>query len=347
MEHHRKEEGNVLAVNIKDVAEKAGVSISTVSRVLNNGKYVKQEVRLAVQQAIKDLNFVPNSIARSLVRKKTNLIGVIASDISTSFFSSTLSYIEEAASQNRYNILVGNIKDNLDKELKYLHVFKEMQVDGIIVMHEKMNKHIERFLQTLTTPTVFCSAKPRTTVDCPSVNIDDMQASYDTVKHLIALGHRRIAFIGGDTKEISTGRNRYDGYLKALVESGISVNPEWVRFGNFKMKDGYEIMQSFLQGEYLPTVVFAVSDDMAVGALNCIVDHGLKVPDDISVVGFDDSSITETVRPKLTSLHQPIQQIGQMSVDILIKMIEGNSPGVKEVVLSHKLVERDSLRSLL
>lgn len=336
-----------MPVNIKDVAERAGVSVSTVSRVLNNGKYVKPEVRQTVRQAIEDLDFVPNSIARSLVRKKTNLIGVIASDLSTSFFSSTLSYIEEAASQNRYNILVGNIKENLEKELKYLQVFKEMQVDGIIIMHEMMNKEIERFLKNITIPIVLCSARPSASVGCPSVNIDDRQAAYDTVKHLISLGHRKIAFIGGDVKEISTGKLRYEGYLGALQDAGIKVRPEWVRFGNLKMAAGYDLMQSILKEKAKPTVVFAVSDDMAVGALNCIVDHGLKVPEDISLVGFDDSGITETVRPKLTSLHQPIQQIGEMSVDILIKMIEGNAPGVKEVILHHQLIERDSLRRLV
>ncbi len=300
-----------MPVNIKDVAERAGVSISTVSRVLNNGKYVKPEVRAAVKQAIEDLDFVPNSIARSLVRKKTNLIGVIASDISTSFFSSTLSYIEEEASRNRYNILVGNIKENLDKELNYLQVFKEMQVDGMIIMHEMMNKPIERFLSTLTIPVVFCSAKPSASVNCPSVNINDKQAAYDTVKHLVSLGHRNIGFIGGDTREISTGQHRYAGYLEALADAEIAVNPDWIGFGNLKMQDGYDIMCSFLAREQLPSVVFAVSDDMAVGALNCIVDNKLRVPEDISLVGFDDSGITETVRPKLTSLHQRSNKSGR------------------------------------
>ncbi|RED58565.1 LacI family transcriptional regulator [Cohnella lupini] len=331
-----------MAPKIKDVAKYAGVSVTTVSRVLNGEKYVTDDLKARVRKAIDDLGYSPSHIARSLVRKKTNLIGVIVPDVTSSFYSTILSTIEKTASLNDYNLLVCNIIEDTDKELKYLNVFKEMRVDGIIIMHEKINEEIRELISKLGIPIIFSSVKP---ADQPfiSVIIDDYSAAYDATRHLIDLGHSRIGFIGGDMNDVTSGQNRYFGYIHALSDFGIDQVEAHIRFGDYKTRSGYEMMKEILASRTRPTAVFAVSDDMAVGAMNCIKDYGLTVPDDISVIGFDGSQLTEQVRPRLSSMEQPILEMGKVTVDALLDLISGNEAKRKEdVILKHMLVVRDS-----
>ncbi|TVX98806.1 LacI family transcriptional regulator [Cohnella terricola] len=335
-----------MAPKIKDVAKQAGVSVTTVSRVLNGERYVKDDLKIRVQRAIDELGYSPSHIARSLVRRKTNLIGVIVPDVTSSFYSTILSTIEKTASLNDYNLLVCNIIEDTDKELKYLQVFQQMRVDGIIIMHEKLNEEIRELINKFSIPIIFSSVKPADQ-KFMSVIIDDYAAAYDATRHLIELGHTRIGFIGGDMRDITSGQNRYAGYIRALEDSGIEVPESYIRFGDYKTQSGYELMKEMLASEPYPTAVFAVSDDMAVGAMNCIHDHGLKVPEDLSVIGFDGSQLTEQVRPRLTSMQQPILEMGKVTVDMLLRLIADskNSPA-EDVILQHKLVVRDSCNDL-
>ncbi|MBM7567689.1 LacI family DNA-binding transcriptional regulator [Paenibacillus sacheonensis] len=333
-----------MAPKIKDVAKKAGVSVTTVSRVLNGEKYVKDDLKDRVKQAIDELGYTPSHIARSLVRKKTNLIGVIVPDVTSSFYSTILSSIEKTASMNDYNLLVCNIIEDIDKELKYLNVFKEMRVDGIIIMHEKLNDEIRDMIHKLGIPIIFSSVKP-TDQAFASVIIDDYTAAYDATRYLIELGHERIGFIGGDMRDVTSGQNRYIGYCRAMADSSLPLVDEHVRFGDYKTQSGYDLIRELLACEDRPTAVFAVSDDMAVGAMNAVRDQGLAVPDDLSIIGFDGSQLTELVRPRLTSMEQPIQEMGKVTVEVLIDMImdQEDAPG-QDVVLKHQLVVRDSCK---
>ncbi|MBW7453422.1 LacI family DNA-binding transcriptional regulator [Paenibacillus sepulcri] len=334
-----------MAPKIKDVARQAGVSVTTVSRVLNGERYVKDDLKERVQRAIAELGYTPSHIARSLVLKKTNLIGVIVPDITSSFYSTILSTIEKTASLNDYNLMLCNIIEDNDKELKYLQVFKQMRVDGIIIMHEKLSDEIRELIMSLDIPLLFSSVKP---ADQPfvSVIIDDYAASYDATRYLIGLGHKRIGFLGGDMSDVTSGQNRYIGYTDALAESGIPVAIDYIRFGDYKTQSGYNLMKEILNCDTRPTAVFAVSDDMAVGAMNCIHDHGLKVPEDLSVIGFDGSQLTEQVRPQLSSMEQPILEMGKVTIEKLLDMISGNEGApVNDVILKHKLVVRDSCKA--
>ncbi|MBA2943113.1 LacI family DNA-binding transcriptional regulator [Paenibacillus sp. CGMCC 1.16610] len=333
-----------MAPKIKDVAQKAGVSVTTVSRVLNGEKYVKDDLKAKVKRAIDELGYAPSHIARSLVRKKTNLIGVIVPDLTSSFYSTILSSIEETASLNDYNLLVCNIIEDTDKELKYLNVFHEMRVDGIIIMHEKLSDEIRNFIHKLDIPIIFSSVRP---VDHKfiSVIIDDYEAAYDATKYLTELGHERIAFIGGDMRDVTSGQNRYVGYRNALKDQRVRIINDYIRFGDYKTQSGYDMMKELLACEPRPTALFAVSDDMAVGAMNCIHDHQLKVPDDISIIGFDGSQLTELVRPRLSSMEQPIQEMGKITVNTMIDVISNPASSPREdVILKHKLVVRDSCK---
>lgn len=335
----------MMAPKIKDVAKQAGVSVTTVSRVLNGEKYVKDDLKARVKRAIDELGYTPSHIARSLVLKKTNLIGVIVPDITSSFYSTILSTIEKTASLNDYNLIVCNIIEDTDKELKYLQVFKQMRVDGIIIMHEKLSEEIRELIQNLDIPLLFSSVKPAEQ-QFVSVIIDDYAAAYEATRYLIGLGHSRIGFIGGDMRDVTSGQNRYAGYCNALTDSGIPIKEEYIRFGDYKTQSGYDLMKEILACEISPTAIFAVSDDMAVGAMNCLHDHGLKVPDDLSMVGFDGSQLTEQVRPRLSSMEQPILEMGKVTVEKLLDMISDHAEGpLNDVILKHRLVARDSCRS--
>lgn len=335
-----------MSARIKDVAERAGVSVTSVSRVLNSEKYISQQILDKVNQAIKELNYTPSQIARSLKKQKTDTIGVIVPDLTNYFCSTILSIIEESASEYGYNLIVCNIAENLDKELKYLHALQEMRVDGIIIMHQKVDERILSFIEGATMPILFsCVRSP-----LPgkfSVLINDYQAALDATEYLIGLGHRRIAFLGGDLEDVTAGYSRYQGYLDALSKSAIPPNPDFIRFGNYKQESGRLMMQELLEQQERPTVVFAVSDDMAVGAMNCILDYGLRIPEDISVMGFDDSLFAEAVRPMLTSMQQPVRELGRTSLEYLHNLIQnGSEPDCKEVYLPHRIMERASCRRI-
>ncbi|GGD47760.1 LacI family DNA-binding transcriptional regulator [Paenibacillus nasutitermitis] len=331
---------------IKDVAKMAGVSTTTVSRVLNGERYVKDELKAKVQRVIDELGYSPSHIARSLVRQKTNLIGVIVPDLTSSFHATILSSIEQTASRSGYSLLVCDIHEDTDKELQYLNIFKEMRVEGIIIMHEKLSDKIQNLINKLDIPVIFSSVRPPDQKFI-SVIIDDYHAAYDAARYLAGLGHTRIAFIGGDMRDVTSGQSRYLGYRNALEDSGIAVDDDYIRFGDYKPRSGYDRMKELLDVSPRPTAVFAVSDDMAAGAMNCIHDQKLSVPEDISVIGFDGSQLTELVRPRLSSMEQPIEDMGRVTVDSLFDLIQGNEKAPKEdLILQHQLVVRDSCRAL-
>lgn len=337
-----------MGARIKDVAERAGVSVTSVSRVLNGEKYISQRILEKVNEAIKELNYSPSQIARSLKKQKTDTIGVIVPDLTNYFCSTILSSIEESASEYGYNLIVCNIAENLDKELRYLHAVREMRVDGIIIMHQKVDERILSFIESASMPILFsCVRSPLP--ERFSVLINDYQAARDATDYLIQLGHRRIAFLGGDLEDITSGQSRYQGYLDALSQAGIPLNPDFIRFGNYKQESGHLMMREILERESgeRPTVVFAASDDMAVGAMNSILDHGLRIPEDISIMGFDDSLIAQAVRPMLTSMHQPARELGRTSLEYLHNLIEGRGqPSCREIYLPHQIMERGSCRRI-
>lgn len=335
-----------MGVSIKDVARKAGVSVTSVSRVLNGEKYISETLLAKVNQAIAELNYTPSHIARSLKKQKTDMIGVIVPDITNHFCSTILSSIEKTASEHGYSLMICNIAEDLDKEYTYLQSFQEMRVDGILIMHQKVDDRIISLMESLTIPTLFtCVKSPLPSKR--SVLIDDYQAAFDATAYLIDGGHRQIAFLGGDLRDITAGDARYRGYVDAMQAYELEVDARYIRFGDYKMESGRKLMSDLLQLQELPTVVFAASDDMAVGALNVALDYGLRIPEDISIVGFDGSRIAEVVRPALTTIQQPMEELGRISLESLHMLIENPDTSVPtDLILPHQLVERESCRRL-
>ncbi|MEL7658712.1 MAG: LacI family DNA-binding transcriptional regulator, partial [Bacillota bacterium] len=249
--------------NIKIIARKAGVSISTVSRVMNGSKPVSEELQKRVHDAVKQMNYKPNSIARSLILNKTNLIGVVVPDVSNSFHAQLLYGIESYAAQADYSVIICNVYRNWDKQQKYFNLMMERHVDGIILLHDNTLQELSDFQKVSSTPLVYASV-PVKGAAIPFVGIDEVQAAYDAVSHLISKGHKDIGLIFGECYAL--GELRKEGYCKALADHGIPQRDSLMVHRPSGVEYGYQAMEQLLDlGEH-PTAVFCVSDDMAVGA---------------------------------------------------------------------------------
>ena len=341
------------------IARKAGVSISTVSRVMNGSKPVSPELQKRVYDAVQQMNYKPNSIARSLILKKTNLIGVVVPDVSNSFHAQLLSGIEEITAQADYGVMICNVYRNMKQQQKYFNLMLERHVDGIILLHENTIEELNEFRKMTTTPLVLASV-PLEVTGIPFVGIDEITAAYDAVSHLIEKGHKEIGLIYGDCTAL--GILRKEGYERAMKEHGLCVRDEYLTQCPCSVAYGYQAMEQLLHSGAQPTAVFCVSDEMAVGAMDCAYDRGLRVPEDIAFIGFDDIEISQVVRPRLTTIHQPIKEIGKEAARLLIEMIEKKSGPVKtagfdrssgceqassqeesRIILKHSLVERETV----
>jgi len=331
-----------LTVTIYDVAREAGVSMATVSRVVNNNPNVKPQTRKKVFEAIEKLGYRPNAVARGLASKKTTTVGVVIPDISNSIFAEVARGIEDIANMYHYNIILCNADKKKDKEIRVINTLLEKQVDGLLFMGGVVTDEHIRAFQTSTVPIVLCG----TTVDngeIPSVDIDHEAAAYDAVNMLIEEGHRRIGMISGTLQDPATGYARYNGYRRALENAGIPVREELVRLGNYRYESGAEAMSYFLGLAERPTAIFAATDEMAIGAIHAIQDHGLKVPDDVSVISIDNIRMASMVRPQLTTVAQPMYDIGAVSMRLLTKLMNKETVEETKVVLPHEIIRRKTV----
>lgn len=330
-----------MSVTIKDVAQRAGVSISTVSRVINNSKPVSNEIRQRVLQIIEETGYTPNPVARSLVMKKSQLIGVIVPDISNFFIGEILNGIEEIGKMYTYDILLCNTYGDLEQELRYIKLLQGKQVEGIVLMTWDLQDKLIDYLADCEIPVVLIN-RNTSRIDIPSVSIDNYQASYDMTSYLIENGHKEIGLIRNRLDSNSFCLDQYNGYKKAFEENGIPINENLVQFGNFKLEKAYEVVKGWIDSDILPTAIFATSDTMAIGAVNCLLDHGYQVPQDVSVTGFHDTKMASFYRPTLTTIRQPLYDMGAVAIRMIIKIINNMEITEKVVILPHELIERNS-----
>lgn len=329
---------------IKDVARKANVSIATVSRVLHNLSGYSDKTKLRVTQAIQEIGYQPNAIARGLINKRTQTIGVMFPNVSSYFSSDILHGVEEYANDHNYSVFVCNTADDGKRTMKYLQVLREKQVDGIIFTSEILKEEYYEVLQSMKIPVVLLSSKADY-ASVPYIKVDDVQASYDAVEYLILRGHREIAMITGATGDIMAGIPRVKGYKKALEAHGIPFKQHYLASGNFGFDEGTIAMEQLLQTVPEATAIFAASDEMAIAALSVAAKHGLKVPDDISVIGYDNLKLAEMVVPPLTTVNQPLYEMGKGATEKLISMIE-NGGVAESTIMPHRIVERQTVKDL-
>ena len=330
-------------VTIKDVARLAGVSISTVSRVINDSKPVTDEVKQRVLDVIKETGYVPNPLAWSLVTKKSNLIGVIIPEVSDSFVNEILNGVEAVAKMYDYDILLVNTYSDKEQELDSIRLLKTKQVEGIVMVSWILDEDHVNCMKESRIPAVYISKTARN-FDLYTVSTSNENASYDMTKYLIDNGHKDIAFIMTSIDETILEKERRTGYERALKDNNIEIKSELIKHGNTDYEGGYNSMKELLDNNIIPSAAFVTGDEAAVGAINAIFDAGYSVPEDISVAGFNDTKLAKIYRPKLTTVFQPLFDMGAVSIRALIKLINGEELDDKKIELPYQIMERQSVK---
>ena len=324
--------------NIQQVAQKAGVSVATVSRVLNHAAAVNPKTRMKVEMAIKELNYEPSMLGRNLRNSESRLLLVLIPRISNPFYTEVIKGIENIAITNQYHILLCETDTKPERENIYFNMVKNKLADGIILMDPAINRQKIHELAEHH-PIILCSEYEEDG-SIPYVTIDHELAAYQAVKHLIKIGNKKIALINTDEKFLYA-RQRRKGYERALKEFDIPIRDEWIyRTEQLDFEDGVHAMRMLLRQNEKPTAVFAVSDTLAIGALKEIKTNGLQVPEKIAVVGFDKIPFSNMTNPTLTTIAQPMYKMGCTAANMLINRIKGNK--VESIILEHELVIRES-----
>ncbi|SFH55078.1 transcriptional regulator, LacI family [Tindallia magadiensis] len=339
MDEEVEERGSLVKFNIKDVAQKAGVSISTVSRVINSSKPVKQKTKDKVLDAIEELGYRPNAIARSLKVKHTKSIGIMTPDIANQFYPEVVRGIEDVANMYEYSIFLCNTDLNEEKELQYFAELEEKQIDGLIFLGNHVSKELRNEMESADIPVVLIGGKA---TGIPSVTINNEKAAKDAVDFLLNRNHRRIGIITGKMKDPMMGQARLKGYQKALEEKGIEVKEELVIEGGYRYKSGYDGAKRLMALKVPPTAIFVCSDEMAIGACRAILEDGHEIPKDVAIVGFDNVDISGKVYPSLSTIGQPMYEMGAIAMRLLTKILHNESIGASDIVLDYEVIERES-----
>jgi LacI family repressor for deo operon, udp, cdd, tsx, nupC, and nupG len=326
--------------NILDVATHAGVSRTTVSRVINDSERVDDNTREKVLKSMTELGYRPSRIAQSLRKQKTGMIAVLVSRVSNPVNSILLQGIEDEAAKHGYNVILCNTENDAQKELQYLKMIQHQQVDGIILTgicnEQELVQSFEQY-----GPFVMISQYTKHDV-FPSVTVDNYEAAYTATKHLVQLGHRKIGMVGGKRQSMIL-RDREAGFRKALSDSNIPLMEEWIReTASLTIVNGKRYVDELFKAENRPTAVFAANDELAVGVIQAIKERGLSAPGDMAVVGFDGQFICTVIEPHLTTMAQPIEQLGSIGMSLLVQKLRGEMVHAKRIVLKTELVIRNS-----
>jgi len=329
--------------NLKQVAVLAGVSTATVSHVLNNTGRVSPKLRERVLKVARDLNYQPNSLARSLVTRRSNAVGMVITDIMNPFYGAVTRGAEDQLAREGYTLLVGNSDGNFQKEETYYKTFLAKRVDGLLLITcptEYPPAYLSRH-NTDETPVVLIN-RDYPGVRGDSVIADSQEGSCRAVAHLLEMGHRRVGIITGPTQHVSS-QQRLLGYKRALHEDRGRVEDELIREGQFDVKSGYEQTKWLLSRRDRPTAVFVCNAAMSMGALRAIFDCGLKCPEDVALVSFDDMEWFDLIRPRVTAVAQPSYELGATSAQMLLERIAGQlSSPPRRTILKTELIVRES-----
>lgn len=332
--------GDSGSIRMSDVARRARVSTATVSRVLAGYPHVSTETRQRVLQAIEDLQYHPNRLARSLRRSASKLVVVILPDITNPFFSEIVKGLEEAAAERGFHVLLGNTGNSVEREQELLGLTDERFVDGVILATARLPRSVLQRRKPRVPLVMACEYVDADEV--PTVAIDNRAAARDAVERLIAAGHRRIACVTGPM-EVVLSRDRLQGYLEALRAAGITPEDRLIVRGDWTFASGYAAAATLFAYGPPPTALFCSNDEMALGCMKWLQDHGLHVPADVSVVGFDDIPASTWVTPELTTVRQPKAEIGRRAMSLLLDLVEGRDVPRLRVVLPHEWMDRGTV----
>lgn len=332
-----------MSYTIKDVAKKANVSIATVSRILNNKPGYSKKTKEKVLQVIEELGYHPNAVARGLINKRTHTIGVLFPALSSTLVTDLLSGIEKAASAQGSSVIVCHTESNGEKTMKYLNLLNEKRIDGIIFTSAPLKDEYYQYIEKMKVPMVLLATESFNHL-IPYVKVNDYHAAYTATQYLIQKGHTKIGMISGNKDDMISGKPRIDGFIQVLKDHNISLNEENIIYSEaFSFQDGVIGLKSLLSRNPEITAIFAASDEIAIGALSSAYQLGIKVPEELSIIGYDNLNLAEMSIPPLTTLGQPLVEMGEVAGNMLLKMLETGEM-VESQIMNHKVIERMSVK---
>ncbi len=339
-----------MRVSIKDVAKAAGVSHSTVSRALASNPLIAEPTRRRIQRVAQKMGYAPNAIARGLVTRRTQTIGVIVTTIEDPFIAEVVRGIEEVAADSGYRVFLGTSHNDSAREVGLVKALREWRVDGVIVASSRVGALYQPLLKEIGAPIVLINNQNRKSPSrskgdlgkIHSVVFDDAEGGELATRYLISQGHRVIAYLGGPS-DYAANRNRLAGYRRALVAAHIPFDPALVCTGRGRVESGEQVNELFSPA-LSPTAIFCYNDMTAIGALAALKRRGLRVPDDLSVVGFDDIPFAGYIDPPLTTIHQPKDEMGRLAMRMLLDLLDEKK--VANVLVPGKLTVRESTRRI-
>lgn len=339
-------------ITIKDIAKICGVGVSTVSRALNDHPDINPETKEKIRQAIRVYNYIPNNSARNLKRSDSNTIAVLVKGIGNPFFNGLIKVLEREIKKEHHTFILQRVDEREDEVDVALELEKEKKLKGIVFLGGYFY-HAEEKLRQISVPYVLCTIGLGEEVDqslYSSVSVDDLKESCRMVDYLCSLGHRRIAIIAAKPDDVSIGTLRYRGYIRALQKNGIQPDPDLVRvmkdgIETYSMQNGYAVAKELLDSGIPFTALYAISDDMAIGAAKAILEAGKKIPEDYSVAGFDGTQMGQFYHPSLTTMEQPGEKMAEEAIAMLFGLIEKKKKN-QHKVFEARLLEGQSVRRL-
>ncbi|KDM90024.1 substrate-binding domain-containing protein [Photobacterium galatheae] len=331
---------------MKDIAKLAGVSTSTVSHVINKSRFVSDEIAERVNNAAKALNYAPSALARSLKVNRTQTIGMLVTTSTNPFFGEVVKGVERSCYQKGYNLILCNTEGDNERMKASIDTLLQKRVDGLLLMCSTLEgERIEVFDRYPDIPVVVMDWGPMSFAS-DKIQDNSYQGGYLAAQYLIDCGHRDIGCITGPLIKYQA-QIRYEGFKRAMNEAGLVFNRDWVIESDFECEGGYDAFNTMYASGTLPSAIFVCNDMMAMGVINAANEKGIRIPDDLSIIGYDDIHIAKFMTPSLTTIHQPKYRLGQAAVETLLKRINKEITEPQVVQLEPTLVERQSVRVLV
>lgn len=332
----------LIASTIKDVAKYTGLSIATISKYINGGNVIEKN-KVSIEEAIKALDFKVNEIARGLKTSKTMTIGVLIPSLENIFITTIISHIENILIQSGYSTIICDYKENEKLEQEKLEFLMNKMVDGIIMMPKSNSgQHINKVLDK-NIPVILLDRTVKD-VNCDVVLVDNLNASYNAVEQLIVRGHKRIGIICG-SKDIYTASERLKGYLRVHEDYSMEVDSDLIKYGDYQLESGYKLLNELIDLDPRPTSIYVTNYEMTLGAIIALNERGINIPDELSFIGFDNLQMSMIVKPPLSIVVQPMQQIGETAANVILKRLRGDMSGYPSMFrLKTELLIKESIK---
>ncbi|QKS70509.1 LacI family DNA-binding transcriptional regulator [Paenalkalicoccus suaedae] len=331
-------------ISITEVAKRAGVSIATVSRVFHNRGPVKESTRRKIESIIEETGYTPNQLARELANKKTQLIGLIVHDFTGEGLPRAINGVNQIVEDQGYHVLMTSTRGNLDSELRNFEILRSKRVEGIIFATRSFKKEHQEIIEKLPIPVVVM-LQDTTENGISSVFFQNKQFAYDATKALLGMNHRQLAFFGGPSASVNSS-HRKDGFIQAFMEAGMTPDDKMVKHGDFSIESGYIQMNKLLALKKPFTALVTINDAVAIGAINCLLDHGMRIPEDVSIIALDKTVVADASRVQLSAVSYSYQDLGIQAAKLLVKQIGSGNKTIEQIKIDYDVHLQDSTQRL-